>query len=109
MGGPPDTGPARNPVQSRKSTTSYLERYTLLAVTGLATEDDDGNGGPRMDEGSTASYLQVIKTAQDVESLRKVYEAAKKAATDAKDDVAFKLFGETKNNRYKELARAKSI
>ena len=48
MGGPPDTGGAKNAIQARASTISYLERYTLKAICGVAEggEDDDGNGGP---------------------------------------------------------------
>lgn len=47
MGGPPDSGGAKNPLQARASTKSYLERYTLKAICGVAEggEDDDGNGG----------------------------------------------------------------
>lgn len=47
LGGPPDSGGAKNAIQARASTVSYLERYTFLAVTGLATKDQDtdGNGG----------------------------------------------------------------
>lgn len=47
MGGPPDTGGAKNAIQARASTKSYLERYTLKAICGVAEggDDDDGNGG----------------------------------------------------------------
>lgn len=47
MGGPPDTGGAKNAIQARASTISYLERYTLKAITGVAEggDDDDGQGG----------------------------------------------------------------
>lgn len=47
MGGPPDAGGAKNAIQARASTVSYLERYTLKAVTGVAEggQDDDGAGG----------------------------------------------------------------
>jgi hypothetical protein len=47
MGGPPDAGGAKNAIQARASTISYLERYTLKAICGVAEggEDDDGNGG----------------------------------------------------------------
>ena len=46
MGGPPDAGGAKNQIQARASTVSYLERYTLKAITGLSEggDDDDGNG-----------------------------------------------------------------
>ena len=43
--GPDDSG-GKNSIQAIGSTISYLERYTLLALTGLATHDmdDDGKG-----------------------------------------------------------------
>lgn len=48
MGGPPDEGGAKNKIQARASTISYLEKYTLKMALGLAEQDDDddGNGGP---------------------------------------------------------------
>lgn len=41
-----DTSGAKNAIQALGSTISYLERYTILALTGLATHDmdDDGKG-----------------------------------------------------------------
>lgn len=45
MGGPPDAGGAKSPMQARASTVSYLERYTLKAITGLAEQNDDDDGG----------------------------------------------------------------
>lgn len=45
MGGPPDAGGAKNAIQARASTVSYLERYTFKAITGLAEQDDDTDGG----------------------------------------------------------------
>ena len=43
----PDTTGSKNAIQAIGSTVSYLERYTILALTGLATHDmdDDGKGG----------------------------------------------------------------
>lgn len=48
MGGPPDAGGAKNPIQARASTVTYLERYTLKAILGVSEEedDDDGNWDP---------------------------------------------------------------
>lgn len=42
----PDDSGGKNPIQSIGSTVSYLQRYTLLALTGLATKemDDDAQG-----------------------------------------------------------------
>lgn len=47
MGGPPDQGGAKNALQARASTKTYLERYTLKAICGIAEggDDDDGDGG----------------------------------------------------------------
>lgn len=47
MGGPPDAGGAKNLIMARASTTTYLQRYTLKAICGLAEagQDDDGRGG----------------------------------------------------------------
>ena len=41
----PDKSGSKNAIQAIGSTISYLERYTILALTGLAThdQDDDGN------------------------------------------------------------------
>lgn len=44
MGGPPDAGGAKNAIQARASTMSYLERYTLKAITGLSEAGDDTDG-----------------------------------------------------------------
>lgn len=46
FGGPPDAGGAKNAIQARASTKTYLERYTLLAITGLAVKDGDRDGAP---------------------------------------------------------------
>lgn len=45
---PADTSGGKNTIQAISSTITYLERYTLLAATGLATHDmadDDGKAG----------------------------------------------------------------
>ena len=40
----PDTSGSKNAIQAIGSTISYLERYTILALTGLATHDMDDDG-----------------------------------------------------------------
>lgn len=40
----PDTSGSKNSIQAIGSTVTYLQRYTLLALTGLATEDQDDDG-----------------------------------------------------------------
>lgn len=59
LGGPPDVGGAKNAIQARASTVSYLERYTLKAVLGLSEggDDDDGAGG----QGQTGKKAQAAE------------------------------------------------
>lgn len=55
MVGAPDASGKKNQIQQVASTVTYLQRYTLLAVTGMSTkdEDDDGAGGAdgKLEEG----------------------------------------------------------
>ena len=44
MGGMPDTGGAKNALQARASSLSYLSRYTLKAICGVAEGGDDSDG-----------------------------------------------------------------
>lgn len=41
---PPDTSGSKNAIQSIGSSVTYLKRYTLEAITGLVTTDDDTDG-----------------------------------------------------------------
>lgn len=47
MGGPPDAGGAKNAIQARASTITYLERYTLKAICGISEGGDDTDGNSR--------------------------------------------------------------
>lgn len=44
MSGAPDDSGSKNKIQEKGSTVSYLRRYTLLGVLGLATHDEDDDG-----------------------------------------------------------------
>lgn len=61
MGGAPDTGGAKNQLQARASTKSYLERYTLKAICGVAEggDDTDGNANP------AAVPLEILAPARE--------------------------------------------
>lgn len=86
MGGEPDNGPGRNKIQARASTKSYLERYTLLAITGMAASDADNDGGSGAPDGNNlrAEWIQRVagtKTAEELQSISrqgaKVFQARK--------------------------------
>jgi len=42
-----DTSGSKNPIQALCSTVSYLERYTLFAILGLASKEMDDDGGKK--------------------------------------------------------------
>ena len=44
LSSPADNSGGKNAIQAIGSTVTYLERYTLLAITGLATYDQDDDG-----------------------------------------------------------------
>lgn len=69
QGGPPDTGGAKNALQARISTVTYLERATFKAACGLAEQgdDDDGAGGTK---GSPAGTIN----AKQMDDLRELIE-----------------------------------
>lgn len=48
---PPDSSGKKNDIQQIASTVSYLERYTLMAATGLAASDMDTDGNDPKDKG----------------------------------------------------------
>lgn len=50
MGGPPDTGGAKSPIQARASSVTLLERYTLKAITGVSEQGDDTDGAGKQAE-----------------------------------------------------------
>lgn len=98
-GGPPDAGGAKNALQARASSITYLERYTLKAICGVAEggDDTDGNLPPapvplellaaarEAAMGGWASLSKHIKSlsAADREALEPESYALKKAARDA--------------------------
>ena len=57
---PPDQSGGKNSIQAVASTVSYLQRYTLLAITGLATSDQD-------DDGACEDFITEDEEAQLVE------------------------------------------
>lgn len=106
MSGPPDAGGAKNAIQARASTITYLERYTLKAACGLAEQGEDndgGNGGGRINENEYADHLAAIDAATDEKSLMKAFGAAWKAGEVANDFSAMRKFGERKEARKKAL------
>lgn len=93
MGGPPDTGGAKNVIQARASTVSYLERYTLKAVTGVAEggQDTDGNA-PDTDGELLATWVARANAAINADSLAKTWSMGVAEFNTAKDKAGYKAF-----------------
>lgn len=107
LSAPADTSGGKNSIQAIGSTTSYLERYTLLAGLGLTPEgmDDDGKTGEAMAENAIEDYLETIRQARTVDELKEKYEAAKAAAAKLNDSSAVKDFVAAKDKRYREIRK----
>lgn len=95
LAGSPDASGNKNNLQAVASTVSYLERYTLKAVLGIASAyDDDGRGGApnfKPDPGRTQQRApaeaprpaQKISPAQAAELTIKLDAAKEKGADEA--------------------------
>lgn len=69
----PDTSGSKNSIQAIGSTTTYLQRYTILALTGLATKEQDNDG---------IAEDEVLITADQVSQLTDMILALDKSVDD---------------------------
>jgi ERF superfamily len=76
---PPDTSGSKNSIQAIGSTVTYLQRYTLLAVTGMAAGmDNDGRLADeeqklKISESRLLEGLTSIREAPDLVSLQRIF------------------------------------
>ena len=103
LGGPPDSGGAKNAIQARASTVTYLERYTLKAITGLAEADDDTDGSTGGNDGHLADWLSAIDGTQTEQELRKVRREGGESFTKRKDVPSYIKFAAAVTKRAKEI------
>jgi hypothetical protein len=87
MGGPPDAGGAKNGIQARASTVSYLERYTIKAILGLAEQDDDKDGGHSSD-----GWIVLAEETTDEKALNSIVREAVAAFNKARDAAGLGVF-----------------
>ena len=88
-----DDSGGKNPVQSIGSALTYLRRYTLLAATGLATDEEDTDGVTPasvrlMPEQELQDWLDAIEGAPDDPILSELLKKARAAADRYKCDVS---------------------
>jgi len=71
MGGPPDDKGAKSPIQARMSTVTFLERYTLKAICGVAErgDDNDGAGSGKKKEETPEDEAERVKLTAALEKI----------------------------------------
>lgn len=108
--GPVDHSGSKNAIQAIGSSAKYLERYTLMAATGLADKspDTDGlassvNSGSNSGGNKVADFLRLIQKAANREQLFNVYKAAYNEALRDNDKKAQASYIAAKDARLREL------
>lgn len=102
LSGPADPSGSKNAIQAIGSTVSYLRRYTLLGVLGMATSDEDTDG---LIIDNAEEFIYNIEQADDTEALKRAYKEAAGAALAKSDTKALKLFMDARDKRKAELAQ----
>lgn len=94
MGGPPDTGGAKSAIQARASSISYLERYTLKAICGVAEQGEDDDGGSRrgMPDNQYVDFDSAIDAETDAEQLATLWSKIAAACSEHKDRTSYEEF-----------------
>ena len=108
MQGAPDTSGKKNAIQQVASTVSYLQRYTLLAATGMSTkgQDDDGRGFAKVDTDEVrAKWETALSDADTVEAVRKVRALAGTAFETIGDVASWNQFKLMADKKKAELER----
>ncbi len=98
--GPPDSSGSKNAVQAISSGTSYLRRYTVLGVLGMATGDEDTDGVTNAD---AADFLALISESQSIEELKKHYQEAVADGLKKQSAKAVDLYMKARQKREAEL------
>jgi hypothetical protein len=104
MSAPPDTSGAKNVIQAKASTVTYLRRYTLLGAVGMAAgmPDSDGNLKQGIADELRQKHVKAIESSATHDALKAAFQTAVKVADQDKD--ALRVFSDAKNRRYKEIA-----
>lgn len=101
----------KNNIQAVGSTVTYLQRYTLLAATGMAVADgtdDDGRGGKLMPEKMKADWLAAFDTCPDLPSWEKLWPQFTATANPIGDIPAYEEVKATAAAKRKSLKQAEA-
>lgn len=103
--GPVDHSGSKNAIQAIGSSAKYLERYTLMAATGLADKspDTDGLAGSPTQANGIGEAIHKIKKAANREQLHEAFRIAYANAVNKNDNAAKTAIIAAKDARMKEL------
>jgi hypothetical protein len=108
LSGPADTSGGKNSIQAIGSTVTYLQRYTLLAATGLAAAGTDNDGATEgMAEQAIIDWVAALKDASTLEELMKLCKQCVEQANVAQDASAKERFRKVYEERKKEIRSAR--
>ncbi len=95
----PDQSGGKNGIQAVGSAVTYLQRYTLLAATGLATEsqDDDGSMPPDQPIFITAGQIKTLEEVMKVAAVDDDY-ICKKAGIESLSMIPTSRYESVKNH-----------
>lgn len=111
--GMPDSSGKKNPIQQMASCVNYLQRYTLLAATGIATkdmdeEDDDGRGSGAVDNTEMLTlWIDRANAAADTAALERIWGMGVADFNAAKDMAGYKAFKGAVATKGAQLKEAK--
>ena len=100
LSGPPETSGTKNPVQAVASTVTLLERYTLLALLGIATKD---HADPQ------PATSQPPKTVEEIIALYESARVPTDVAKTTKEWVAIKGILNEQDEEHLTIAREEAI
>lgn len=109
-----DESGGKNSIQAIGSTVSYLQRYTLTAITGTATQEQDDDGKQSgytmadiMDEGQLCDYIAAIEAAPTQKEMLPVYLKALEEASSLGDKDASLRISAAKDTALSKLSGKK--
>lgn len=96
-----DPSGSKNAIQAIGSAVSYLRRYTLLGVIGMATSDEDMDG-VTMQEAS--DFIAHMEDASNLAELEQRYKEAVKDALQKKSPKSIELYMKAREKYERELS-----
>jgi len=103
--GAPDESGNKNNIQQVGSTITYLQRYGLLAITGMAVRGQDSDGRIAQAPIDTEADEQYIRAARTLQDLQEIYTEVYLRINPTKNKTALDAIAKAKDKRKAELQK----